>query len=167
MKKLIVMLSIFVGSSLMASAQKTATTAKSTPVKEQKSQSKTHAVPEKVQEAFKLKFPTATSVKWEKENETEWEAEFKLDEKEYSTNFLSDGTWIETEQEITSSDLPKAVQQTLSKDFAGFKVEEVETTEKPNFKGYEVELKKGKEKMEVVFDANGKVISTKVANEKN
>mgnify|MGYP003627220840 CR=1 FL=1 len=47
--------------------------------------------PQKVEEAFAKKFPTAKKVKWEKENATEWEAEFKMNKVEYSANFLEDG----------------------------------------------------------------------------
>ncbi len=48
--------------------------------------------PKKVIDAFTKKFPTAKKVKWEKENDKKWEAEFKMNRKEYSANFLSDGT---------------------------------------------------------------------------
>ncbi|HQH42100.1 MAG TPA: hypothetical protein PK825_10175, partial [Bacteroidales bacterium] len=46
-------------------------------------------VPEAVKTAFAKQFPNATKVKWSKENDKEWEAEFKTDGKAYSANFDS------------------------------------------------------------------------------
>jgi len=63
------------------------------------------SVPEKVKSAFAGKFPNASSVKWDKENDEEWEAEFKMDGKEYSANFTVDGNWKETEYEIKKSEI--------------------------------------------------------------
>lgn len=73
-------------------------------------QTQTNA-PKNVTDAFSKKFPTAKKVKWNKENETEWEAEFKMNGEEYSANFTSEGIWKETEHEIEKSDTPSAVKQ--------------------------------------------------------
>lgn len=120
--------------------------------------------PTAIQEAFKSKFPTAKYVKWEKENETEWEAEFKLDGIAYSANFDGDGTWKETEHSVKTSDLPLAIKSTLIKDFQAYKIEEIEMVEKPSFKGYDIEIEKGEEHLELVFDMNGKLIEQKNAS---
>ncbi|MEH6408263.1 MAG: hypothetical protein V7767_13365, partial [Leeuwenhoekiella sp.] len=53
--------------------------------------SSTKEIPNAVNEAFAKKFPNAKSVKWDKETETEWEAEFKMDGMEYSANFTDEG----------------------------------------------------------------------------
>jgi uncharacterized membrane protein YkoI len=118
--------------------------------------------PEKVQTAFKAKFPMAEKVKWDKENEAEWEAEFELDEKEYSANFKTDGTWLETEHEISKAEVPAAVSAALKKDFAAYEIEEMEVSETTKGSFYEFELEKGKEKMEVAFDKTGKLVKKEV-----
>lgn len=146
MKKTITMMTLLVGATLMSCAQST---------------------PAKVTEAFKSKFPNAKSVEWEKENDTEWEAEFKLNGIEYSANFGTDGTWKETEHEIKVNELPESVKNTLANEFSEYEIEEAEMVETPDFNGYEVEIEKGEETMEVVFDKSGKVIKKKIENEEN
>ena len=125
------------------------------------------STPAKVTEAFKAKFPNAKSVEWEKENDTEWEAEFKLNGVEYSANFSTDGMWKETEHEIKVNELPEGVKNTLAKEFSEYEIEEAEMIEIPEFSGYEVEIEKGEETMEVVLDNNGKVIKKKVEEDEN
>ena len=129
----------------------------------QKKESET--APKTVETAFQQKFPTAQKVKWEKENDAEWEAEFKLDGKEYSANFSSDGTWKETEHEIAKTDIPEGVQNTLNTAFAGYKIEESEISETAEGTVYEFELEKGKTEMEVAIDASGKVLKKEVEEE--
>lgn len=116
-------------------------------------------LPEKVKSAFALKFPNASKVKWDKENDKEWEAEFKMDSKEYSTNFDLDGNWMETEYEISLNDLPEAVKACLDKEFAGYKIKEAEVSETAEGKVYEFELKKGKDEAEASISLSGEVIS--------
>ncbi len=77
-------------------------------------------VPNNVNAAFMKKFPNAKKVSWDKENDTEWEAEFKMNGQEYSANFSSAGIWMETEHEIKKADIPAAVKKTLDTEFAGY-----------------------------------------------
>lgn len=115
-------------------------------------------VPQAVKDAFAKKFPTAKKVDWEKENDKEWEAEFKLNKVEYSANFLQDGTWKETEHEIKESEIPQAVLTSLKSNFPGYEIEEAEISETAEGTVYEFEIEKGKSEMEVTIDSNGKVI---------
>jgi uncharacterized membrane protein YkoI len=123
--------------------------------------------PENVVNAFTQKFPNAKSVKWDKENETEWEAEFKLKGEEYSANFSTDGTWKETEHEIETSTIPANVKQTLDSEFAGYKIEEAEISETAEGTVYEFELKKDKTEMEVAISPDGTVVKKEVKTEKD
>ncbi len=115
--------------------------------------------PKMVKDAFSKKFPTVKKVKWELENKTEWEAEFKMEGTEYSANFLEDGTWQETEHEIKRKSIPSNVKTTLDTEFSEYKIEEAELTDTPEGSVYEFELEKGEEKMEVAIDTNGKVVN--------
>lgn len=124
-----------------------------------------HDAPQKVKSAFAQKFPDAQKVKWEMEEENEWEAEFKLNGEEYSASFATDGTWKETESEIEASALPSAVTNTLKKEFGEYKIEEAELSETPKGKFYEVELEKGETDIEAVISANGKLIKKEIEKE--
>ena len=115
------------------------------------------AVPPVVQNAFVARFASATQVKWEKE-ENNYEAEFKQDKQELSAKLSESGTLLEVEREIKPSELPAPVQAAIAKDFAGYKIKEAEVVEANGTTSYEVELSKGKEKLEAVFDANGKLL---------
>lgn len=116
-------------------------------------------VPESVEKAFNDKFTTVKKVKWEKENEAEWEAVFKMNNVEYSANFESDGSWKETEHAVNYNELPAGVKNTLTTEFSDYKVEASEIVEKADGTVYEVELEKGKAELEVILNAEGKIIS--------
>ena len=121
-------------------------------------------IPSAVLKAFQEKYPQAQDVEWEKESDTELEAEFDLNGEEMSANFSQDGTWMETETEIKRKDLPKAVQSTLKSQFAGYEIEESEkvaTPEQPE--AYEVEIEKGETTLSVMLDKNGKVLKQETA----
>lgn len=122
--------------------------------------------PEKVTLAFTQKFPTAKKVKWDKENESEWEAEFKLDGKEYSANFALNGDWQETEHEIKESEIPANVLAILNQNFSKFEIEESEISETNTGKAYEFEIEVDEAKYEVSIDAQGKLTKKMVEKEK-
>jgi len=124
-------------------------------------------VPQAVKTAFNQKFNNATKVKWENEDENEWEAEFKMNGKEYSANFDSKGKWLETEYEIKKSELPEAVQQTVKNEFGKYEMEEAEVSENADGTFYEVKFEMDEKDMEVVFNAEGTVVKKESKNEEN
>lgn len=121
--------------------------------------------PAAVQAAFDAKFPTVQKAKWDLE-EGEWEAEFKMNGKEMSANFKADGTWLETETEINTADLPQAIKNLLASQFANYKIDEATAVEIPGQPlTYEVELEKGKTTIEVLFSADGTMLGQKSDSE--
>jgi hypothetical protein len=115
-------------------------------------------VPAGIKATFSQKFPAASKIEWGRENDKEWEAEFKLDGKEYSATFDNSGAWIETECEISLKEVQAPVKTTLDKESAGFKIGEVVIAEDKDGKVYEFQLTKDKKEFELLIDLNGKMI---------
>lgn len=114
-------------------------------------------VPQKVKTAFNQKFPNAKRVSWEMEDETEWEAEFKMNGKEYSANFSLNGEWKETEYEIKKSEIPANIRAILDQNFDDYDIEEAEIAESASGKSYEFEIEVDDQEFEVAIDAQGKL----------
>ena len=119
-------------------------------------------IPVAAKTAFAAKFPAAQKVKWSVEKPGEYEAEFTLNKVESSALFDASGKLLETETEISEGELPQAARTILTKSFAGFKLDEIEkSTDVKGVVSYEMEAAKGKTKLELSFDANGKLLSQK------
>ena len=118
------------------------------------------AIPAQVQKAFQEQYQEATEVEWEMENTNEFEVEFELAEMEYTAEYDEKGNWIETSREIKSSKLPEIVRNQISNLYPGFKIDEAEEIEMPDFKGYEVELEKGKKEVVLLIGADGTIYKT-------
>ena len=127
----------------------------------------TKDVPAEVKTALTQKFPDATSVKWDKESDTKWEAEFTMNGVEYTASFDNTGAWMESEYEISTDDIPEAVKMTLEREYASYKVEEPEVSETTDGKVYEFELKSGDEEMKVAIDMNGNVLKKEQGEEED
>jgi midasin (ATPase involved in ribosome maturation) len=129
-------------------------------------QDKKEEIPAAAKSAFAAKFPAAQKVKWNVEKPGEFEAEFKLNGVESSATYDAKGQCIEIEVEIKESELPQAVKAIIAKDFAGFKLDEVEkATDAKGVVSYEMEAAKGKEKYDLSFDGNGKLLTKEAAKD--
>jgi hypothetical protein len=106
--------------------------------------------PNTVLETFTKKFENTKSAEWEKQFEMKWEVEFKKDGINYSTNFESDGNWLETESEIQKKGIPETNLYTLNPNFKDFTIEQFELLETVDGKSFEFELEKRGEEIEVV-----------------
>lgn len=105
-----------------------------------------------VQKAFQTKFPTAKEVKWDKENKSEYEANFVMNGKKGSANFSGKGEWMETEMGIPQAETPKAVMDGFNKAFVGATIKEV----------YKIESKEGKNYFEIEYSLKGKTKEAKL-----
>ncbi|NOY36082.1 MAG: hypothetical protein GXO83_00735 [Chlorobi bacterium] len=112
-------------------------------------------VPEAVTTAFRAKFANAGETEWGMEEDSSYEAEFKLNDKEMSASFDKAGTWLETEYCIADSLLPAAIVDSVKILFDSAVIKKAEVSETPQGKFYELELKTGEKETEAVFDENG------------
>lgn len=113
--------------------------------------------PKKVTDAFTNKFTNTTDVRWEQENENEWEADFKSEGTEMSASFTNDGKWLETETLLNKKDIPADVYKAVLLKFEGWEVDEVESIETPDFKGYEMVLEKEDTETEILVSESGEI----------
>jgi hypothetical protein len=122
-------------------------------------------IPAAVKSAFQVKYPKAEKIEWGVEKPGEFEAEFILNKIESSAVFDSKGQFIESETEIMESELPQPVKATIAKDFAGYKLREIaKSTDAKGGITYEMNASMGREKVEISFDANGKLLEKEAAN---
>lgn len=108
--------------------------------------------PSAVITAFKQKFSNVREVKWGREKNGEWEAEFEQNGVDMSANFNDAGKWLETETEIKIADLPAAVKSALGDK----KVKEAAKIQRADGSTvYEAEVKH----KDLLFDDSGKLLS--------
>jgi hypothetical protein len=137
MKKILLLLA-FASTIGVASAQKLAAT----------------DVPQAVKASFAKLYPSASDVKWEKEN-GKFEAEFKLGKIEQSVLLNANGQLEETEVEIDVKSLPATAQEYVKKHYPNEPIKEAaKITDAKGIVTYEAELK-GKD---IIFDAKGNFI---------
>src|SRR5680860_1214656 len=116
-------------------------------------------VPTDLKTAFEQSYPNATDVEWEMEGDSD-KVECEIDREDGEIWYAADGKTAKTEREITEKDLPRNIRSAISDRYAGYKVDSIEMTEEGGSATYEVELEKGwDDEKQVVFDADGKVLS--------
>lgn len=108
-------------------------------------------IPASVKSAFQKAHPEAKAVKWEKEGD-HFEAEFEQGKTEQSVVLDAQGNILETEVEITVSELPKKAGDYVAEHYKGQSIKEAaKMTDAKGVVSYEAEIK-GKD---LIFDAAG------------
>jgi len=115
-------------------------------------------VPELIKQSFLKIYPNTKVDGWEKEG-TDYEVEFHLNNVESSALFNVHGNFIELEQEIVLTDLPKAAVDYCKLNYKEYKLNEAAViTDVYKKVTYEIELKKGKEHFDLMFDDKGNFV---------
>lgn len=120
-------------------------------------------VPAAVRESFKKNYPTAKVEKWEKEGDL-YEAEFMVGKVEHSVGMNASGNVVETEMEIEVKDLPKSVNDYVTKNMPGKKIKEAsKITLADGANHYEAEV----DDVDYIFDADGNLLKKESENDKD
>ncbi|MEB8329536.1 hypothetical protein OO009_09210 [Flavobacteriaceae bacterium KMM 6897] len=56
-------------------------------------------IPEEVNDAFSNTYPAATSIQWDKDSNSQWQAEFNMEGQTYIATLQHDGTWLASKKE--------------------------------------------------------------------
>ncbi len=117
------------------------------------------SVPAAVRESFAKRFPGASDVAWELEDDL-YEAEFSWQgQKEVEAHFAADGTWSKTVSPIQFSELPEKAQLYL-KTQDGYDATEPERIQEAGSNPvYEVKLANKLMEWNCQFDAEGALVS--------
>jgi hypothetical protein len=110
--------------------------------------------PALVQNSLKARYPAVTQVEWEKKNNL-FEAEFTIDQQDYSVLIDAAGTITMVKQDIAFTDLPAAIAEVIEKEYAAYTLDDSEKIEKGGQVFYQVELEKSLWDKNLVFTANG------------
>jgi hypothetical protein len=111
-------------------------------------------VPQIVRDKFISSYSTATNVKWTKEK-SGYESSFKKGNVDMSVNFDEKGNVVETETGIKLGELPIEVRESVAKDYSKYKITETAKIETKGITTYEVEVKRGKDKMDLIYNEHG------------
>ena len=114
-------------------------------------------VPQEVQSAFKEKFPAGSDVVWGLEPNGNFEAKFMMANAKERAEFDAHGKWIETENSIPTSEVPKNVRDAIVKAYPTCKISDAEKVQTDQGEIYEVGCMVGKAKEDIRVTATGKV----------
>ena len=76
-----------------------------------------------------------------------------------SANFLTDGTWIETETAMPIAELPANVAAAIKAKYPEWTITEADHLDTPKGMIYETDLKNGLKKMEVQIKEDGTIVA--------
>lgn len=125
-------------------------------------------VPAPVKQALQREFPGLKSVEWKIAGDKSFEAEFTSKGAAITVKFDPAGKWLETETQIPSAQVPKAVVDSLAKKYKSCKIVETQTLQLHNDPKiqYEIHLDNDKEILKVLLAADGTILSQSVKPKK-
>ena len=116
-------------------------------------------VPSAVINTIKAKFPNTTRLEWEKKGDL-FEAEFHVNNIDHKALLEPSGKLLVYKRDIRAADLPRAVKNTIRKQYANFRIDDVEKLEREGAVFYQVELDGEPHDQKLVISADGKVDSS-------
>jgi uncharacterized membrane protein YkoI len=122
-------------------------------------------MPQPVLAAFKSAYPNATVRGYAKEKE-KGKVFYEIESTDGATmrdiSYHPDGTVAEVEETVAATDLPAAAQKVIQTKYPRAVVTKAEKTTAGDKVSYEVIAKRGKQKISLAFDADGKLLSSHV-----
>ena len=116
----------------------------------------TSAIPTAVMDAYKAKYADVSTSKWKKTKKGNFKAFHKDGENKVEATFSPDGTWKHSRTKLATANIPESISAYVSDNYEDYELKKVVHHDNAG-KGmkYLVHLKKGEEKMKLVFDKDG------------
>ncbi len=114
--------------------------------------------PVAVTSAFEKAFPNAMDVDWDMKGE-QWKVEFETGIlfTDHEIWYDAGGRMLRHEEEISEGDLPEAIRKSITTEFPGYRVDDVERITLGNETNYAMELKsKGQGEWKVAYAEDGR-----------
>ena len=118
----------------------------------------TSQVPSVIINNFKKEFPKAHDIDWEMQGDlynVDFEIEWFTD---YEAWFNASGKLVKQTQEISKSDLPKAVINSIKTQYKEYRIEDAKKIIENGVETYKDELEKWDEDFHVIYSKNGNLI---------
>lgn len=117
-------------------------------------------VPSVIVNEFNKQFPKATDVEWEMDGslyDVEFEIGWNIDHEVW---YNAEGKMVKHKEDISKSELPKAVIDKIKADFKGYSIDDLERISDNGKVVYKMELDAlVQQDFDVVMDSEGKIIS--------
>ena len=111
-----------------------------------------------VQQTMIAKYQGAKKVQWEQEGDSIWEVEFIWEGIRYEVNYDNEGNRIQTEHELTDSEIPHNLLECLNKSYPDYEIEEAWWVETSQGIFYEFELEAKDGEVEVLMNSECSII---------
>lgn len=114
-------------------------------------------VPANVLKAFQGMFSTASDIEWER-NIDYYKVDFDVNRNDHEVWYNANGEMLKHEEEIKNKDLPRAILDTIEREFDSLQIDDAEKITEAGTITYKVDLENYNEEWKVIFNENGKVI---------
>lgn len=110
---------------------------------------------QKTVQTFESNYPEAKNLSW-KNDDGNWEADYKLTGKSFTSLFEENGSLLQTKHKIDFEDAPKLVRNAFGDKYDIAEVNEVFEVEMPRKAYFEFVMQTQQDKYKVTYDADGK-----------
>jgi hypothetical protein len=117
-------------------------------------------VPSVILNNFKKAFPKASDVEWERQGE-QYNVDFEIGFfNDYEAWFDASGKMIKYSEDISKSDVPQAIKESIKKQFDGFRIDDADKITENKVDTFLIEIEKGNDERKLLFSKDGKLIQT-------
>ncbi|MGO3708159.1 PepSY-like domain-containing protein [Mesonia hippocampi] len=115
-------------------------------------------VPSVIVNNFKKEFPKANDIEWEMQGDL-YNVDFEIGWfTDYEAWFTASGKLIKQTQEISKSDIPKAVANAIKTQYKEYRIEDAKKIIENGVETYKIELEKWDEDFDVIYSKSGNLI---------
>lgn len=115
-------------------------------------------VPSVIINNFKKEFPKASDIEWERQG-NQYSVDFEIGfHSDYEAWFDKSGELIRYAEEISKTDLPQEIKDAITNQYQGYKIDDAIKFIENNIETYSVEIEKGHNERNLLFNKNGKLI---------